>query len=114
MGQGIANASVMLAVLRFDEPWIFREGSMRLLREIEDGRLNAFLPDQFLKEVLGGVLKAPFAHRPLLVAAANVFRFLSRISLPCCHEGEVRRPDDVWATALTQSMSNSLGNRMQL
>lgn len=44
-GQVVVNASVMLAVLVLDEPWIVREGSMMLLQEIEAGRLTAFVPD---------------------------------------------------------------------
>jgi predicted nucleic acid-binding protein len=95
----VVNASVMLAVLILDEPWIAREGSMRLLQEIEDERLTAFVPDRFLDEVLGGVLKALAVQRPLLITADEIFHFLSRIPFIWCREGEIWRPEDVWATA---------------
>jgi predicted nucleic acid-binding protein len=93
----VVNASVMLAVLILDEPWIAREGSMRLLQEIEDERLTAFVPDRFLDEVLGGVLKALAVQRPLLITADEIFHFLSRIPFIWCREGEIWRPEDVWA-----------------
>ena len=95
----VVNASVMLAVIILDEPWIAREGSMRLLQEIEDGRLTAFVTDRFLGEVLGGVLKALAVQRPLLIAVDEIFHFLSRIPFIWCREGEIWRPEDVWATA---------------
>ena len=94
----VVNASVMLAVIILDEPWITREGSMRLLQEIEDGRLTAFVPDRFSGKVLGGVLKALAVQRPLLIAVDEIFHFLSRIPFIWCREGEIWRPEDVWAT----------------
>ena len=94
----VVNASVMLAVIILDEPWITREGSMRLLQEIEDGRLTAFVTDRFLGKVLGGVLKALAVQRPLLIAVDEIFHFLSRIPFIWCREGEIWRPEDVWAT----------------
>lgn len=98
-GRVVVNASVMLAVLVLDEPWIVREGSMRLLQEIEARRLTAFVPDRFLDEVLGGMLKAVSAQRPLLITADEVFEFLEPIPLVWCREGEIWRPEDVWVTA---------------
>jgi len=84
----VVNVSVMLAVLILDEPWIDREGSMRLLQEMEDERLTAFVPDRFLDEVLGGVLKALAVQRPLLITADEIFHFLSRIPFIWCEKAK--------------------------
>jgi predicted nucleic acid-binding protein len=66
----VLNASVFLAAMLLDEPKEVVEGAIRMLLDIDSGKVLAHVPDRFEDEVLGGLVEAISKGRPV---SATVF-----------------------------------------
>lgn len=69
----IINASVFLAAILLDEPKEVSEPALKMLMDIDSGRVEAHVPDRFEDEVLGGLVEAITKGRPVTLTALATF-----------------------------------------
>jgi hypothetical protein len=74
----VINASVFLTAVLVDEPADARHGAHRLLQDVITHQADAFVPDRFEDEVLGGLVEAVTKGRPILATPAAIFSALQR------------------------------------
>ena len=69
----IINASVFLAAILLDEPKEVSEPALKMLMDIDSGRVEAHVPDRFEDEVLGGLVEAITKGHPVTLTALATF-----------------------------------------
>ncbi|MCX7968169.1 MAG: type II toxin-antitoxin system VapC family toxin [Armatimonadetes bacterium] len=78
----VMNASVFLAAILLDEPKEVSEPALKMLTDIDSGRVEAHVPDRFEDEVLGGLVEAITKGRPVtLTALATFFHFWDKMTI---------------------------------
>ncbi len=82
----VLNASVSLLWFLIDEPPELRQRAQWLLNDILNKRVNIYVPDRWLDEVCGGLVKAVHAKRITLTQARDALRLVKELlTLPNWH-----------------------------
>jgi predicted nucleic acid-binding protein len=103
----VINASVFLTAVLVDEPADARHGAHRLLQDVITHQADAFLPDRFEDEVLGGLVEAVTKGRPILATPAAIFSALQRFMevVTIHHRNADWQAEEVFAAALRWRVS---------
>jgi predicted nucleic acid-binding protein len=98
----VINASVFLTAVLVDEPADARHGAHRLLQDVIAQQADAFVPDRFEDEVLGGLVEAVTKGRPILATPAAIFSALQRFMevVTIHHRNADWQAEEVFAAAL--------------